>query len=82
MEINPHSLEADALGNLYRSALFMVKGQTNLSLSFYKKALNVLKEKGPAQAVDTSKSYETLTKKQRLLLAEQILDQYKALKRN
>lgn len=76
MELNSKSKSSDALGNLYRSALFMIKGQTNLSISFYQKAYHVLKEKMPTKIVNAPKNKETLTKKQRLLLAEKILDQY------
>lgn len=82
MELSLESKSSDALGDLYRSALFMVKGQTDLSISFYQKAYSVLKEKMTTQIVDTSKNKETLTKEQRLLLAEKILDQYQLLKRN
>lgn len=80
MELKSDSLESDAIGNLYRSALFMVKGQTNLSLIFLRKAHSVLKEKLPAQIVDVLKKKGTLSEEQRLFWAEKILDQYRALK--
>lgn len=82
MEFDSKSLKAEALGNLYRSALFMVKGQTDLSISFYQKAYSDLKEKMTIQIVNASKNKKTLTKKQRFLLAEKILDQYQLLKRS
>ncbi len=82
MELNSKSKSSDALGNLYRSALFMVKGQTDLSISFYQKAYSNLKEKMTTQVVNASKNKKTLTKKQRFLLAEKILDQYQLLKRS
>lgn len=75
------SKKSDALGNLYRSALFMAKGQTNLSISFLRKAHSILKEKLSTQVVDILKKKETLSKEQQLFWAEKILDQYYNLKK-
>lgn len=76
MELNSQSKQSDALGNLYRSALFMVKGQTSLSLSFLRKAHDVLKDKLSTQVVDMLKRKEILAKEQQFFWAEKILDQY------
>lgn len=81
MELNPQSRQSDALGNLYRSALFMVRGQIDLSFSFLEKTKSVLKEKLSTQITDILKK-KNLSKEQRLLLAEKILDQYHVLKRS
>lgn len=80
MELKSDSLESDAVGNLYRSALFMVKGQTNLSLTFLRKAQNVLKEKLSTEIVDLLRNKTALSKNQSLFWAEKILDQYHAIK--
>lgn len=80
MELDSKSKQADAIGNLYRSALFMVKGETDLSFSFLEKAHCILKEKISSSLVEFLTKKECLSKEQQLLWAEKILDQYHKFK--
>lgn len=82
MDLNPQSKQSDAIGNLYRSALFMVKGQVDLSLTFLEKAHLVLRKKIPASLVRLLTAKDSLPRKRQLFWAEKILDQYLLLKRN
>jgi len=79
MELNSKSKQSDAVGDLYRSALFMVKGQTDLSLTFLKKAQLVLNEKMSVPLLENL-TKEKITKDNQSLWAEKILDQYCRLK--
>lgn len=80
MGLDSNSKNADAVGNLYRSALFMTKGQTKLSITFLEKTYQVLGKKLPKGVVYFLKKKESLTKKQQLYWAEKILDYYCLLK--
>lgn len=80
MGLDSNSKKADALGNLYRSALFMAKGQTKLSITFLEKTYRVLGKKLPKRVIYFMKKKESLTKKQQLYWAEKILDCYYLLK--
>lgn len=81
MELNPKSRQSDALGNLYRSALFMAKGQVDLSMAFLGKAHRVLGEKLPKTIVQLMNTNGKLTdRKKQLFWAEKIFDQYHLLK--
>lgn len=82
MGLDSNSKNADAVGNLYRSALFMTKGQTRLSITFLEKTYRVLGKKLPKQVIYFMKKKENLTKKQQLHWAEKILDCYHLLKRD
>ena len=80
---NKNSNRADAIGNLYRSALFMVRGQTELSFSFLEKAHHVLGKKLPKPIVQLMNTNgKSVDEKNRLFWAEKILDQYLLLKRS
>lgn len=82
MEIDPKSQKAEALGNLYRAALFMIKGQTDLSFSFLGKAHHVLGKKLSKTIIQLMNTNgKSIDEKNRLFWAEKILDQYKIMKR-
>ncbi len=65
------SFQGDAVGNLYRSALFLAKGNVSLALFFLEKASKKLHIDQIVKNPDLLKS-----KKKQLYWAEKILDQY------
>lgn len=81
MGLDPKSQHADSVGNLYRSALFMVKGNTDLSIIFLQKAYLILKEKISAPLVELLVKKGKRSKEEQFFWAEKILDQYQLLKR-
>lgn len=80
---------ADAIGNLYRAALFLArgKGEEKVSLDLLKKSYEVFYKdtsyRQPAEKIkfllDISKDFLT-DKKKRLIFAEKVLDQYLMMK--
>lgn len=82
MELNKNSRWADAVGNIYRSAFFMVKDQMDLSITFLGKAHHVLGKKLSKTIIQLMNTNgKSIDEKNRLFWAEKILDQYKLLKR-
>ena len=78
MELNAKTKKSDALGNLYRSALFLLKGQSDLASRFLERSSSFLKDKKLEEI--SSRIKEPLTKKESRLIAEKILDKYNLLR--
>lgn len=70
------SLKSDAIANLYRSAFYLAKGSPELGLKFFQKAKNKL-----GKTLKISIPEKLSFPKERLFLAEKILDEYLRLKR-
>lgn len=82
MEINSKSSKSDALANLYRSALFLTRGQVKIGVEFFKKTYVFFGDLLPGDLKKSIENIKSFSTKQRLLLAEKILDQYHLLKNN
>lgn len=70
-----NSLEADALANLYRSALYLGRGSIEMGESFFKKAKDFLGNK-------IGLSLRELEGRNLKYWAEMVLDEYKRIKIN
>jgi len=75
MEINPHNKYLDSLGNLYRAALYLGRGNTALGRDFLNKALS---DERLGYLRDRLKLNDSVDRKQELLIAEKALDEYQA----
>jgi hypothetical protein len=82
MALNKNSYDSDAIGNLYRAALYLARGSTETGIQFLIKAQEKLEGK-----LDPEISFLTNRKKQSLeskaeysYWAEKVLDQYLKLK--
>ncbi len=83
MELDKKSVVSDAVGNLYRAAFFLARGKRE-----EKEAINLInktKEKIPSLSKKLNNLlekyfYRSKSRKNRLILAEKILDEYLLLK--
>jgi len=73
-----NSFKADAVGNLYRSSLFLAKGNVTLALELLDKASDSLSEIKKRFNLSSLKKNQKIfsSKENQLYWAEKILDQY------
>lgn len=72
-----YSYKADAVANLYRSALYLAKGDEQTASDFLTKAYIYIDKKN---SEIVNKINNKLSLKEKKILAEKILDEYQKLK--
>ena len=89
MNLDKKSKISDAIGNLYRAALFLAreKGEEKVSLDLLKKSYEVFDDEisyrklaGEIKSLLDSSKVFLSDKKKRLIFAEKVLDQYLIMK--
>lgn len=83
MGLDKNSLVADAIGNLYRAAFFLARGkrEEKLAISLIKKTSQFLSGY-PRFSSASARLKKLLLEKNRLILAEKVLDEYLLMKDN